>query len=852
MLKIGDLFAELHLEKKSFEAGAASAHKMFGGLANEAKKAALAVVGIATAAAAAFLAFGHAAAKNAEQQERANARVKATYGDGAKAVDDWSNRTARAVGVNNDVLAISVAKYGDWAKHVGMAQKDATASGEAMSKRAADIALATGKSYDEIFDKLFKGQQGMTRGLKEYGVVIDPVVIKQEALKEGLITSTQKVDAATASRVRGNLIMQQTAQYTGIAAGMQDSMALKTRQMGEVVDEIMDMVGKVFLGIAVAVLPHVLTAFRGVADWIKANMPTIQKIVTSVFNAMGTVIGFLSKDVIPNLVKIFTWVATNVVPVVAAGFAHVFKVVGELAKGIQAFMPTLQGIGKVLWNVAVAIMPVVSAAAGTMGKILGTVIDGVVKAFQFVGGVIDGVVKGIFGSWSGLATFMGNVWAGITNAVKTGVNVLIDMINTLIDGLNSIQFHIDLGPAGKVDFNGLNLGKLGRMTMDAAPAPGATPKPVSGSPDDPIAAEKEARRNAAQAQVPTPPPATTTSPPFNWGASTVPVIPGSGSAGSKAKEEAKKNAQDAKDALSAAYDKMKDKAHQYFDAVHNQTLKSIQDARDAANKILDAQIAQINGALSAAREALAAQRAARELASLQADVANAQTPEDQARAQQALSDFMAQQAIDAQEKQASIQIDALNAQKQANDDKAAADTQTEDQRYAAQVKAFDKGLALLEDNLKKGRVSYQKANQEVLDMLNGAGVDFKTAGELLGKSFVKGLESQIKAVEAAAKKLQKALEKSGIKISDIGPVPDTSNVGGPSVPPPTPPAVPVVAGADSAMPAAAAGALPASTGGSPVVHATFTANGVQDPVQFVKDSMQALKREVVRQGIVLS
>src|SRR4029077_15910948 len=106
--------------------------------------------------------LGVAAAHNADEQERAWSRIEAISGSGAGAIDKWSEQMARSWGVEDDAIEISIAKFGAWGKNVGLRTKQKTTQAKALAERAAQISLATGNSYNEVFDALFKGQQGMT------------------------------------------------------------------------------------------------------------------------------------------------------------------------------------------------------------------------------------------------------------------------------------------------------------------------------------------------------------------------------------------------------------------------------------------------------------------------------------------------------------------------------------------------------------------------------------------------------------------------------------------------------------------------------------------------------------------
>jgi hypothetical protein len=234
---------------------------------------------------------------------------------------------------------------------------------------------------------------------------------------------------------------------------------------------------------------------------------------------------------------------------------------------------------------------------------------------------------------------------------------------------------------------------------------------------------------------------------------------------------------------------------------------------------------QIRGAVDASRAALQAKRDATQLASLQKAVTDAQDPQARADAQAALDDYMAQRAIDAQQAEADAQIAKIEAQKQANDDLAKVNAQAADDKLKKQTDTFDAELQAIKTQVKAGHTTYKTANEELVKMLKGFGLDYKTAGAALGAKFVEGLESKIAAATAAAKKLGLV---PGAKVTVPG------------------------ASGQVSVPGAGGGSASA---GSPVsisiAAGAIVVNGVTDPPAVAATILQSLKREVDRQGVSL-
>jgi TP901 family phage tail tape measure protein len=229
-----------------------------------------------------------------------------------------------------------------------------------------------------------------------------------------------------------------------------------------------------------------------------------------------------------------------------------------------------------------------------------------------------------------------------------------------------------------------------------------------------------------------------------------------GDAASSAGDSLKTMAADAKAAITDAFSKIKDAARTYFDKLHEQNLKSIQDIHDRRDAELETQRVINQGPVDAAKAALEATRKKREWDRLQADLAKAKTPEELDSARQAILDFQMQQGIDVLQYGADQANAAVDAAKVANDAKLTQDKAAEEKRYAAQVKEFNDTLGALKSYLLRHPEEWEKIQKQILALLKKYGVNYQSAGALLGDKFVKGIESQIAAAEAAAAKLAKA------------------------------------------------------------------------------------------------
>jgi hypothetical protein len=520
-IKVADLYAALGIDDKQFKDGLSKSGTAFGKFGKSIQTASKIAVGAIAGIAVAIGATLVKSLDNAVEQERAWGRVRAVYGDSADAVIEWSEANAFAMGIADDVLEANLANYGNWAKNVGLSTDQAIAQGQELAKRAQEISLATGKSFEEVFAALQKGEQGATRGLKEFGIVADEETLKQQALQMGLWDGVGALDANTKALVTHALIMQDTSTYSEQAANGATKLALAQGQLGVVVDTVMDRIGAAVLEVVVAVLPMLVAGFETVMAWVNENGPMLQSIVETVMAGIGTAISIISDaitffvdNILPTIVDGFNWITeggTDLRPVLLAIALAISVVVipadvslvttlGPLILAVGAVMLAVKllvdawdsdwgGIRTTLTNIwNKNLKPIFETVAKWLGENLPGILDTLGKVFGTIFGVIGTVVKTQVDIILGVLKVLGdafgvvmdvlgelgkiadNIWKGITSGIKGAVNGVIGVINMFIRAINDIQIHIPafetpVGKVGGFDWNGLNLGTIPKLAM---------------------------------------------------------------------------------------------------------------------------------------------------------------------------------------------------------------------------------------------------------------------------------------------------------------------------------------------------------------------------------------------------
>lgn len=418
-MPIGELYALLTLHAEQYSAGLAKAEgeaKGFGGslggiFAGVAKAALGIGIGVTVAA-------GAIAAKGldmAEKLQRAQLLIAAAYGKSAAAVEAWAKANNISLGVSETDLDKSESAWGVYAKGIGLSTDQAAKAGEDLATRAAQIAAVSGQSFSDVFSSLEKGVQGATRGLKTYGVAIDPVVLRNEALSLGLIKGKEKLDLHSKAVATEALILKQTTPYVTAFGTAHDQAGFQVKQIGVIFDQTMTGIGEAVAPLVAKIMPGIVAAAKDASDWFLANLPTIMGVFETVFGAIGNAIGFVATYVLPLLAKAFGFVTATVLPAVQGAFASVSAKGGPLDALNTAFS----------W-VTTNVLPALGAAFDWITK---NVLPDIIAMFDVVSKNVLPILEEAFGTvvsivqdnWPTISSIVGQVGG----AVKAAFDVML-------------------------------------------------------------------------------------------------------------------------------------------------------------------------------------------------------------------------------------------------------------------------------------------------------------------------------------------------------------------------------------------------------------------------------------------
>lgn len=222
------------------------------------------------------------------------------------------------------------------------------------------------------------------------------------------------------------------------------------------VSAIIPIIAKTFVSVAQKLTPAVKT----IANVVKAAIPIIGKLFAAAFTFVGNtitkVMPYINRiaKVIGSVLVFAVKAVSPVVQKMASTFSIVFtSVFNIVSKIVNKLKPVFNGIGIVIKAVMAVVKTeittafriaanVIESAAGSIKQ----VISGITKVFN---GILD-FISGVFTSnwkkaWEGVKNIFGGCFEALAGLCKVPINAVIGLINSAIEGINSISVDIPDG-----------------------------------------------------------------------------------------------------------------------------------------------------------------------------------------------------------------------------------------------------------------------------------------------------------------------------------------------------------------------------------------------------------------------
>ena len=257
------------------------------------------------------------------------------------------------------------------------------------------------------------GDGKLSVGLTKFGNKFKSVFAKIGASLSPITSGAMTAFSATLNQIgaSGGALTKLKATLAGIGGGVKGLFTiLRANPIGLIITAI---------GLVITALIHLWNTNEGFRNWviefyngcIKPVFEQISKTISKVWNEH---LKPLWEKLKPGITSIWETIKT------------VWDAIANLIGGIIQFLSPIIS----------AILELVAGAIDTWGDMVGSFVDVLGGIIDFIAGVFTGDWERV---WNGLKEIFTGIWDGMKAVAKGAVNILIDIVNGIIKGLNKIH-----------------------------------------------------------------------------------------------------------------------------------------------------------------------------------------------------------------------------------------------------------------------------------------------------------------------------------------------------------------------------------------------------------------------------
>ena len=257
------------------------------------------------------------------------------------------------------------------------------------------------------------GDGKLSVGLTKFGNKFKSVFAKIGASLSPITSGAMTAFSATLNQIgaSGGALTKLKATLAGIGGGVKGLFTiLKANPVGAIITAI---------GLVITALIHLWNTNEGFRNWV---MEFYNGCIKPVFEWIGNTISKLWNEHLKPLWEKLKPGITSIWETIKTVWDAIANLIGGI---IQFLSPIIS-----------AILELVSGAIDTWGDMVGSFVDVLGGIIDFIAGVFTGDWERV---WNGLKEIFTGIWDGMKAVAKGAVNILIDIVNGIIKGLNKIH-----------------------------------------------------------------------------------------------------------------------------------------------------------------------------------------------------------------------------------------------------------------------------------------------------------------------------------------------------------------------------------------------------------------------------
>ena len=257
------------------------------------------------------------------------------------------------------------------------------------------------------------GDGKLSVGLTKFGNKFKSVFAKIGASLSPITSGAMTAFSATLNQIgaSGGALTKLKATLAGIGGGVKGLFTiLKANPVGAIITAI---------GLVITALIHLWNTNEGFRNWViefynGCIKPVFEQISKTISKLWNEHLKPLWEKLKPGITSIWETIKT------------VWDAIANLIGGIIQFLSPIIS----------AILELVAGAIDTWGDMVGSFVDVLGGIIDFIAGVFTGDWERV---WNGLKEIFTGIWDGMKAVAKGAVNILIDIVNGIIKGLNKIH-----------------------------------------------------------------------------------------------------------------------------------------------------------------------------------------------------------------------------------------------------------------------------------------------------------------------------------------------------------------------------------------------------------------------------
>ncbi|AZS09771.1 tape measure protein [Arthrobacter phage Rozby] len=413
--------------------------------------------------------------------EDSTAAAGVVFGDSMNMIIDQSKTAGSTLGLSSQQVINAANTFGTYGKAAGLTGNDLAGFSTKLTGLAGDMASFKGTSTEQAIEAVGAALRGETEPIRAYGVMLDDASLKDEAMRQGLITTTkdaltpqQKVLAAQA------LIFKQTADAQGDFARTSTSTANVAKTLSAESENLSAKIGGFLAPAFTAVRLKALDGVRGISGFLDRvseaketaqNGGTNVAIMQSLFGVDSSLVQPLAEAT--GVARAFFGGLKSDGDITSDGLAGKFEEAGfrigqvwQDAQGSgRAFFTTLIGGGEEVTSSGIAgffeglgitihdslgtavatIGPIFSGLFSTLGPVLGALIPQVLQLFttfsplgmifQALMPVLPALAGALGSLGAAVGTSLGAILTAIMPTLQQFATMLVNQLGSLFVAL---------------------------------------------------------------------------------------------------------------------------------------------------------------------------------------------------------------------------------------------------------------------------------------------------------------------------------------------------------------------------------------------------------------------------------